>query len=493
MQNNTTNKVDMLARFLGAYNKDQNGKVTYKHFINNDNIIVETTCVHQLDNKHWVLVVYNDKVVYLQPWQKLLLEKNGKPVYAVKLCRDYWKTYKFSKAFAGFTFKQEVTFDSLVKLAQKQDAQNNPVEVKGSVYHGFKKKHSKKYAQKTEEEVEEETTETTKTETEDLTDIQDEQETTVSEPVEEVEEQEETEESEVESKMVDDTAVLKINDNTMHEVPLPTNNEEELEEPEEVEEEPEEQPQEEPKHATSAEERTPEMMAFVNQTANDLRNFCKDFALEIDPREINHMAHCADQAEMATYLCNITELLGMDSALVETAKNKCESPEFANIVQNIQSIEHPKAEINKRLTIMYGEAGTGKTTKAVALFPNAKRLVASATDSPDDLFTTYNPTTNSYEKTELAKAMEEGTAIIIDEANFWNDETWGRLQGVLDNTICVYDRGQRIDIKDGFEMILTMNLETNFGKRPLRSPIVSRAKKIERFDSSMIDYNTYVL
>jgi midasin (ATPase involved in ribosome maturation) len=78
--------------------------------------------------------------------------------------------------------------------------------------------------------------------------------------------------------------------------------------------------------------------------------------------------------------------------------------------------------------------------------------------------------------------MQEGKPIILDEANLLNSAVLARLQSVLDNTDKVTDRGQDIAIKDGFKVIMTMNLETNLGKTPLPNPLVSRAIELIDFD-----------
>lgn len=217
----------------------------------------------------------------------------------------------------------------------------------------------------------------------------------------------------------------------------------------------------------------------INTLIKQFIYFCKDFAYNPDIRLLNSLYHQKDSRE---FFLNTLKLIGHDEDMIEVAKSKTESAEFKNFIKVIKSLSPTRDKMNKRLEIKFGKAGTGKTTSAIKENPDALRMIASATDDPSDLFTTFNPTTKEWEKTPLSISMEEGKPVIIDEANFYHQECLKRLQGITDETKVLNDRGIEIKINDGFKIVITMNLETNFGKKPLPSPLVDRASKIECYD-----------
>jgi hypothetical protein len=217
----------------------------------------------------------------------------------------------------------------------------------------------------------------------------------------------------------------------------------------------------------------------VNAIIKQFICFCKDFSYNPDVRLLNSLYHQKDERQ---FLLDTLKLIGHDEDMIEVASEKTKSTEFKNMMKQFKSCEQTRDKMNKRLEIKFGKAGTGKTTSALNENPTALRIIASATDDPNDLFTTFNPTTKEWEKTPLSNEMEKGGTIIIDEANFYHKECLSRLQGVTDETNSFTDRGININVKEGFKIVLTMNLETNFGKKPLPSPLVDRASKIECYD-----------
>lgn len=103
--------------------------VRWTHFKNEDEIIIATSNVKYFKNKNqFVLVVDDNKVVYLKDWQVKSIKKwiNGEGVnaYAVKLNRKFFKSYTFSFSFDDVAFTKEDTFDSLVEVAKLQDQEN---------------------------------------------------------------------------------------------------------------------------------------------------------------------------------------------------------------------------------------------------------------------------------------------------------------------------------------------------------------------------------
>ena len=221
-----------------------------------------------------------------------------------------------------------------------------------------------------------------------------------------------------------------------------------------------------------------------NTLAFDIITFCKDFEYKPDPRLLNSLKHEKDPQQ---FMLNSMELIGMDSDLLMKAKEKFRSPEWKNLLNQLKELKTTHERINKRLEIFYGQAGTGKTTKAIMENPTAKVIIASAAQDPDEMFTHFNPETRKWELTELTKAMEgdgeHGESVVINELNFYPQECHKRLQGVLDETKEFIDHGILIHIRDGFKIVATMNLVTNQGEITLPDPLVSRASRIENFDN----------
>lgn len=228
---------------------------------------------------------------------------------------------------------------------------------------------------------------------------------------------------------------------------------------------------------------TKEEVKLRNGTAKKLDDFGGDFGFYIDNRIKDSLVYLSP-SERNDFLYNAAELTGIDETLLEVAADKMKSAEWLQINEDLNKIKMHLAHerINKRLVIYYGEAGSGKTYQAQKEYGTEAFEVADATMKPSELFTTYDPTQNKYVKTLLSRRMEEGKPYILDEGNLASPRIWERLQGVLDNTSVIMDRGITINIKEGFKLITTMNLTTNLGKKPLPTPLVSRAEIIKKFE-----------
>lgn len=97
----------------------------YDSIIDNDNIIVRTNNIAVVKGNP-VLVVDNDKAIYLKSWQVEPVKMNRGEIntYAVKLNRNFMRPYTFKSGFRDFSFKKQDTFESLKNLAKKQQKQN---------------------------------------------------------------------------------------------------------------------------------------------------------------------------------------------------------------------------------------------------------------------------------------------------------------------------------------------------------------------------------
>lgn len=439
-------KVEKLAeinnKFFENTFKETATGVSFKHVINNDLIIVETTLVRQLKkSKAYVLLVSSKKAVFLQTWQKVqITTKDGKKKYAVKLKRGYFKVYDFKEDFENTKFKRELTFDDFLAMAKKQDDKAEELQEVGKIYFSaYGKKSAKKSYKKQEEEPKQEA----------------EEEETIAE-----EEEPEQEEEEV-----------LIEEEEAEEAPKPKQEENKAKE-------------EAPKVALSAEE----IAQRMNLKAS-IVNFCKDWGFEIDNRELDHLLYENNRAE---YLYSIAKLAGFDDSLLEVCQHKCDEnePEWQEINSQLDALKPVNKEINQRLVIYYGSAGTGKTFKAMKENPDAIVEVAKSNMKADQLFTSYKPENNRFEMTNLAKAMTEGKVYILDEGNLLPPDCWATLQAVLDNKSFIVDKDIKLEIKEGFKIITTMNLHTNLATRPLPSPIISRAKEIINFDRQVNNADT---
>lgn len=108
--------------FFGECENYSNNYFTFKHDIDNDNIIIITNNIVFTD-KAPVLVVGNNKAVYLKDWQLKPVRNYYEGIcgYAVKLNRNYFKVYTFNSNFENFSFDKEDDFDTLLEIAKQQN------------------------------------------------------------------------------------------------------------------------------------------------------------------------------------------------------------------------------------------------------------------------------------------------------------------------------------------------------------------------------------
>lgn len=107
--------------FFGKIRKKSNKYFEYNSVIDEDNIIIITNNIKVLKGS-FVLIVDNNKGVYLKEWQIKPVHNfyTGMSAYAVKLNRGYFRPYTFSFDFEDMAFEKEDTFDSLKKIAVTQ-------------------------------------------------------------------------------------------------------------------------------------------------------------------------------------------------------------------------------------------------------------------------------------------------------------------------------------------------------------------------------------
>ena len=119
-------KKSQIKKFFGEVSYTSNKYFKFNHVISNDEFIIITNNVRVIKGKP-VLIIDNNKVVYLKDWNVLEIHnfKWNLYAYAVKLNRKYWKEYTFKEEFDDVYFKEADTFDSLKAVAETQ----NDVEI----------------------------------------------------------------------------------------------------------------------------------------------------------------------------------------------------------------------------------------------------------------------------------------------------------------------------------------------------------------------------
>ncbi len=218
----------------------------------------------------------------------------------------------------------------------------------------------------------------------------------------------------------------------------------------------------------------------IKSVCYDLINFFKDFDFEPNFRFVNTLKRNSQSVENAqTYICNYFKLT--DNQYKEDVQEKVKSQEFKNLVSDLQNI-NTNSIIKSRFKVYYGSQGTGKTTQALKESNNVVMVCHSAM-LPSDLLEDFKFEEGkpAFKKSALWEAMENGTKITLDEINLLPFESLRFLQSILDNKTEINYKGQVIHIKDGFQIIGTMNLTVNGSVFNLPEPLVDRAAELKEY------------
>lgn len=222
-------------------------------------------------------------------------------------------------------------------------------------------------------------------------------------------------------------------------------------------------------------------MSLRDQTMliGKLKDFFKefDFSGATSIRFYNTLLHMSKKSCAQKYVLNYFKLI--DNPYVEEVQEKLKSKEFNLLIDELKKIDTP-LRINNRLQIYYGNQGGGKTTMAMQKFPEAKIMICNSSFEPQDLLETFDFKDGKpvYKNSPITNGMLEGTKVILDEINLLSRGCLRFLQGLLDNKSEFVYKGITYKIKDGFEIIGTMNLEVNGQIEELPSPLVDRAYDI---------------
>lgn len=215
---------------------------------------------------------------------------------------------------------------------------------------------------------------------------------------------------------------------------------------------------------------------------NGLMNFFSEFSFTPSFRFTNTLAFMLQKGtkDALAYITNYFSL--MDSSYKKEIGQKLKSAEFVKVLEDIQQYGAPDKHINSRLKIYYGSAGTGKTTLAQSESDN-RCIVCNSSMLPADLMEDFifkdgNP---DFNPSLLWNCMEEGKTIVLDEINLLPFDSLRFLQGLVDGKTEFYYKNRPVHIKDGFQIIGTMNLNLGGMTYGLPEPLVDRCCETKEF------------
>ncbi len=227
---------------------------------------------------------------------------------------------------------------------------------------------------------------------------------------------------------------------------------------------------------------TPKPTLVLKQTLQKLINFFKEFEFEPNFRFVNTLAYKTKEGleEAQKYVTNYFRLV--DNQYKTEIANKITSMEFAEILSTLQKVAAPTSPINNRLKVYYGSAGTGKTTLAMKESDN-RCVVCNASMLPSDLMEdfVFQNGQPAFQKSKLWNCMENGEKIVLDEINLLPFDSLRFLQGILDGKKEFNYKGYVVNIKDGFQVIGTMNLSIGGMIYGLPEPLIDRCADMKEF------------
>lgn len=208
-----------------------------------------------------------------------------------------------------------------------------------------------------------------------------------------------------------------------------------------------------------------------------LQKFFSEWHFNPSMRMVNTLTRVSDAK---AYCINYFKVMGHSYA--NEVEEKCSSPEFENMMTYLSG--KSTKVVNHRMKVYFGAPGTGKTTQA--LTESNKCIGCTSTMLPDDLMQVFDFDKGkaTFKKSDLWKAMENGTPIVLDEINMLPFESLRFLQVITDDKKSIDFKGNKIEIKDGFKIIGTMNLNVNDTIMSLPEPLVDRCEDIVEYDLS---------
>lgn len=234
----------------------------------------------------------------------------------------------------------------------------------------------------------------------------------------------------------------------------------------------EEQPVDEPKNSKSV----------LLTGLQHLMDFFTEFSFVPSFRFTNTFSYmaCRGREHATQYVKNYFSL--MDSSYAKEVEQKMMSAEFNRIVKDIAQYGAPSAPINTRFKVYFGPQGTGKTFTAQQESDN-RCIVCNSSMLPADLMEDFifkdgNP---DFNPSLLWHCMEEGKTIVLDEINLLPFDSLRFLQGLVDGKTEFYYKNRPVRIKEGFQIIGTMNLSIGGMTYGLPEPLVDRCCDMKEF------------
>ena len=213
-----------------------------------------------------------------------------------------------------------------------------------------------------------------------------------------------------------------------------------------------------------------------------MMSFFTEFSFTPSLRFVNTFAYmaCKDRKSAYDYVYNYFAL--MDSSYTNEIRQKMQSAEFNQIIDDIAQYGAPKDHINTRLKIYYGSAGTGKTTLAQEEADN-RCIVCNSSMLPSDLMEDFifKDGQPDFNPSLLWECMEEGRKVVLDEINLLPFDSLRFLQGIVDGKTEFYYKNRPVHIVEGFQIIGTMNLSLGGMTYGLPEPLVDRCAETREF------------
>lgn len=232
---------------------------------------------------------------------------------------------------------------------------------------------------------------------------------------------------------------------------------------------------------TTTEENTVDKVNAVKVILEKLVNFFTEFEFEPNFRFVNTLFRNASKSTIAAknYIMNYFKLI--DSPNVTPISEKMRCQEFNDMLDAMKIIGTDK-KINSRFKLYYGSQGTGKTTQGMKE-SGGKCMVCHSAMLPSDLMEDFKFEDGkaAFTPSALQNAIVNGEVIVLDEINLLPFESLRFLQSILDGKASFQYKGNTINIKDGFKIIGTMNLQVNGSIYSLPEPLVDRCEEIKEY------------
>ena len=231
--------------------------------------------------------------------------------------------------------------------------------------------------------------------------------------------------------------------------------------------------------------------AKIKEIVRHWFQFFSEFQFVPQPRFMNSLFRQKSLKDIRGYVMGYFELT--NNSFAADVAEKVKSREFEDLAADTKSVVTEK-QINTRLEIYYGVAGSGKTTLARVNNPDSEVVLVHQGMTPDELFRGFDieeekdetgRVTGShpvFRGCPLRTAMEEGKVVILDEINLLSTDCLRALQAVTDGKPKVTIGTEEIEIKDGFKVVGTMNLNIGDQVFGLPDPLVDRAEVIKKFE-----------